>query len=93
MIGGALAAERFCKGDGLRDRGCSGCGAARIWSAEIQKKRSPNQIALGLLAAKIRSLIEIEARKQSSIKPVFKLLVARFRLVSGENLIKYDMWI
>jgi hypothetical protein len=41
-------------------------------------------LVLGLLTAKIAGLIEIEARKQSSIKPVFKLLVARFRLISGE---------
>ncbi len=43
VIDDALTAERFCKNDGLRDRGCSDCEATRIWSTEIQKKRSPNQ--------------------------------------------------
>jgi hypothetical protein len=51
---------------------CPGCGAARIWSAEIQKKRSPNQIALELLTTKIAGLIEIEVREnRTSIKLAF----------------------
>ncbi len=73
---------------------CPDCGTARIWSAEIQKKRSPNQVRTRATAAKIVGLIEIGVREnKSSIKPVFCLLIARFRLISGENLIKYDMWI
>jgi ribosomal protein L34E len=72
----ALAAEQFCKGSGLRGSYagwfCPDCGAARIWSAEIQKKRSPNQIVLGLLTAKIAGLIEIGVREnRPSIKLAF----------------------
>ncbi len=42
------------------------------------------KLALELLTAKIASLIEIETRKQSSIKLIFKLLIARFILVLDE---------
>jgi hypothetical protein len=81
----ALTAKRFCKSSmTCRNRVALTAKRHEFDRLRFKKRDRRIKLALGLLAAKIRSLIEIETQKQSSIKLKLGLLVARFRLISDE---------